>query len=257
MSYAVRSIKVGATEIPGPELFWMSNWNDWFPLWFQVVLIQGDGVTALVNSGPPDDLSAINDLWGQIMGEHGSYQRADDERIVPALARVGVAPEDVTHLFLTPLQLYTTGNVPRFANAQICVTKRGWVHYHTTHAHPHDVRWNSISRDVLVHLVTDAWDRVRLLEDEDEVAPSLRTWWSGVHHRASMVIEADTAAGTVAISDSFFYYENVEDGRLLGINENMYEAIATNARVLRDAAHVVPLYDPKVFDRYPDGVVSR
>lgn len=257
MNYAVRSLKVGAVEIPGPELFWMSNWTDWFPLWFQVVLIQGGGVTALVNSGPPDDLSAMNDLWGQVMGDRGRMRRDDDERIVPALARTGVTPAEITHLFLTPFQLYSTGNVPLFTNAQICVTKRGWIHYHITHHHPHDARWNSISRDVLVHLVTDAWDRVRLLDDEDEVAPGLRTWWSGVHHRASMVIEADTAGGTVAISDSFFYYENVEQGRLLGINENMYEALRTNERVLKQAAHIVPLYDPKVFDRYPDGVVSR
>ena len=28
------------------------------------------------------------------------------------------------------------------------------------------MRWNSIPPDVLVHMVTDAWDRVRLLEDE-------------------------------------------------------------------------------------------
>jgi hypothetical protein len=257
MHYAVRSLRVGTVEIPGPELYWMSNWTDWFPLWFQVVLIQGNGITALVNSGPPDDLSPMNDLWGQIMGDRGRMRRGDDERVVPALAKAGVTPAEITHLFLTPFQLYTTGNVHLFTNAQICVTKRGWIHYHTTHDHPHDVRWNSISRDVLVHLVTDAWDRVRLLDDEDEIAPGLRTWWSGVHHRASMVIEADTAGGTVAISDSFFYYENVEQGRLLGINESMYEALRTNERVLAHAAHIVPLYDPKVFDRYPNGVVSR
>lgn len=257
MTYAVRSINVGQVEIPGPELFWMSDWDRWYPLWLQVVLIQGDGVTALVNSGPPPDLSAINELWVQILGERGRMQRRPEEEIVPALERVGVRPEDVTQLFLTPFQLYSTGNVPLFSNAQICVTKKGWIHYHTTHDHPHDARWNSISRDVLVHLVTDAWDRVRLLDDEDQVAPGLRTWWSGVHHRASMVVEVDTPDGPVCISDSFFYYENVEDGRLLGINENMYEALATNKRVLETARHIVPLYDPKVFDRYPDGIVSK
>ncbi|HET7567534.1 MAG TPA: hypothetical protein VFJ91_06045, partial [Gaiellaceae bacterium] len=134
---------------------------------------------------------------------------------------------------------------------------RGWVHYHTTHAHPHDNRWTSIAREELVYLVTDAWERVRLLEDEDEVVPGLRTWWSGVHHRASMVVEVDTADGVVAISDSFFSYENVEDGRLLGINESMVEALRANERVLKTAKHVVPLYDPKVFERHPGGIVVR
>jgi hypothetical protein len=72
-----------------------------------------------------------------------------------------------------------------------------------------------------------------------------------------MVVEVDSTAGTVAISDSFFYYENVEDGKLLGINENMYEALKTNERVLANAKHIVPLYDPKVFERYAGGIVAQ
>jgi len=254
--FTVRSSKVGQVDVPGPELFWMSDWNDWYPLWFQVVLIQGDGVTALVNTGPPPDLAPINELWVPSLGERGTLLRSPEEELENVLAAAGVKAADVTHVLLTPFQLYTTGNLRLFDNATFCFTKRGWVHYHTTHAHPHDNRWTSIARDELVYLVTDAWDRVRLLEDEDEIVPGLRTWWSGTHHRASMVVEADTETGVVAVSDSFFYYENVEDGRLLGINESMYEALAVNERVLRTASHIVPLYDPKVFDRYPGGLVQ-
>jgi hypothetical protein len=251
----VRSLKVGRVEIPGPELFWMSGWNEWFPLDFQVVLIEGEGITALVNTGPPQDLAPINDLWVQILGDRARMQRAPGEFITEALEKAGVAPDDVTHVFLTPLQLYTVANVALFRNASICIARRGWIHYHTTHAHPHDSRWHSIPRDVLVHLVTDAWDRVRLLEDEDEVAPGLRTWWAGTHHRASIAVEVATTEGQVVISDAFFYYENVEENRILGINENMYEALATYERARR-ADHRLPLYDPKVFDRYPGGIVA-
>jgi len=71
MTYAVRSLSMGRVEVPGPELFWMSNWDDWFTLHFQTVLIQGDGVTALVNTGPARDLGPMNDLWVQILGERG------------------------------------------------------------------------------------------------------------------------------------------------------------------------------------------
>ena len=41
--YGVRSLRVGECEVPGPELFWMSGWNEWYPLVFQVALIQGHG----------------------------------------------------------------------------------------------------------------------------------------------------------------------------------------------------------------------
>jgi len=255
-SYGVRSLRVGQCEIPGPELFWMSGWSEWYPLVFQVALIEGHGVVALVNTGPARDLTPMNDLWVKILGERARFRRAEGEFIADALRPAGVRPEDVTHVILTPLQLYTTSNVPLFPNARICLSKRGWIHYHTTHAHPHDARWHSIPKDVLVHLVTDAWDRVHLLEDEDEIAPGLRTWWAGCHHRASMAVEVDTAAGSVVISDAFFYYENVEENRVLGINENMYEALAAYQRARR-AAHRLPLYDPKVFERYKSGVIAE
>lgn len=256
MEFSVRSLKVGEVDVPGPELFWMSEWDTWYPLCFQVVLIQGEGVNAIVNTGFPADPSEISDIWISLLGERATLRRPADEEIGAVLASAGLTPAEVTHVLLTPFQLYTTGNLMLFENARFCFTKRGWVHYHTTHAHPHDNRWTSIARDELVYLVTDAWDRVRLLEDEDEVVPGIRTWWSGVHHRASMVVEVDSRDGVVAVSDSFFYYENVEEGRLLGINENMYEALRCNERVLGSAKHIVPLYDPKVFQRYPGGVIS-
>lgn len=257
MSFAVRSIKTAQVDVPGPELFWMSDWDAWYTLFFQMVLIQGEGLTALVNTGPPADLGPINDLWTAGLGPRGEMLRRPEEEVASSLARLGIAPEDVTHVILTPFQLYSTGNVPLFTNAEICVSKRGWSHYHNTHDHPHDLRWNSISRDVLVHMVTDAWDRVRLLEDEDVVVEGLRTWWTGGHHRASLAVEVDTGDGAVVISDSFFYYENVEQNRLLGINENMYELLAAYERARSVADHFIPLYDPKVFDRYPNGVISK
>lgn len=221
-----------------------------------MVLVRGDGVTALVNTGPARDLEPMNAHWRTVLGDRAAMRRADGEFVLDQLAAHGVAPEDVTHVVLTPLQLYTVSNVPLFPNAQICVAERGWVHFHTTHTHPHDNRATSIPDDVLVHLVTDAWPRVRLLRDEDELAPGLRTWWCGTHHRASVVVEADTSLGTVAISDAYFYLENLDRDHPIGISENMYEALRTYARVREQAAVAVPLYDPKNLDRFPGGGVA-
>jgi hypothetical protein len=255
-SYQVTLLSLGRGDVPGPELYWMSHWDQWLPLRFQSVLIRGEGVTALINTGPAADLGPMNDKWRQVLGERAVLRREPGEFILEQLDAHGVAADDVTHVFLTPLQLYTVSNVPAFRNAQICLTERGWTHFHTTHQHPHDDRSTSIPDDVLVHLVRDAWPRVRLLSDEDTVAPGLRTWWSGGHHRASMVVEVDTARGTVAVSDTFFTLANVERDHPIGITENMYECLATHERVRRDADLIVPLYDPDNFNRFPDGRVA-
>ncbi|CAN5494803.1 hypothetical protein BH10ACT3_BH10ACT3_01930 [soil metagenome] len=259
-SWSVHVRSVGESLIRGPEVFWMDAWDLMLPLAFNVTVARRGDAVVLVNTSPPEPTDIVVEGFPHMRYLHdapaGDLVRSPDQTMAGALASLGLTPADITHVLLTPLELYTTGTLDLFRTAQICITSRGWVHFHTTHDHPHDKRWRSFPQATLVDLVTDSWDRVRLLDDEDEILPGLRTWWSGTHHRESMVVEIDTPVGVVAVSDSFFYYENVEDGRLLGLNESMYEALACNERVLRTADHIVPIHDPKVFDRYPGGVVS-
>lgn len=255
-THRLTMLPVGHSEIPGPELFWMSRWDEWLPLTFQVALIQGPGVTALVNTGPALDLEPMNRRWASFLGERAAMRRGEGEFVLDQLARVGVAPDDVTHVVLTPLQLYSVANVLAFEHAQICISRRGWVHFHTTHDHPHDDRASSIPDEILTHLVTDAWPRVRLLEDEDEIVPGVRVWWSGAHHRASVVVEVDTAVGVAAVSDSFFWLENVELNHPIGITESIAEAISAYARVREHARIILPIYDPKNLERFPEGRVA-
>jgi hypothetical protein len=251
----VTCLPMGIGEVPGPELYWMSHWDEWFPLCFQVVLIRGEGVVALVNTGPADDIRAMNDRWAAVLGERARFRRGEGEFILDQLTRVGVDPDEVTHVLLTPLQLYTVSNVLAFPNASILISRRGWEHFHVTRSHPHDDRDTSIPPHILAELVGAAWPRVRLLGDEEEIAPGLRTWWAGSHHRASLAVEIDTAVGTVVVSDAFFYLENVERDHPIGICENIYEALAVHERARR-ADVVLPLYDPKNLERFPGGVVA-
>src|SRR6185437_11805501 len=146
-------------------------------------------------------------------------------------------------------------NVPLFTNAQISLTERGWTHFHRTHAHPHDDRDSSLPPDVLRHLTHEAWDRVRLLADEDEVVPGLRTWWTGSHHRASMAVEVDTSAGIVTLTDAYFTRRNLDTDHPIGICENIYEALAAHERIRRTADISLTLYDADQIATYPDGVV--
>lgn len=60
--------------------------------------------------------------------------------------------------------------------------------------------------------------------------------------------------GVVAISDAYFYLENVERPHPIGITESIAEAEATYARVRRTADVIPPLYDPKNLERFPNGL---
>jgi hypothetical protein len=253
-THRILPFEVGTMDVPGPQVFWMSDWGRWLTLSFQVLAIRGSNTLALVNTGPPGDLSILNAHVQSVLGSRAIFRPSAAGPLLEQLRRAGIDPAAVTHVLLTPFTLYTTGGLRLFPNSQICVSKTGWVFFHTTHDHPHDVRHATLAPDVLSYLVGDAWERVRLLEDEDEIAPGLRTWWAGTHHRASIAVEVDTGEGTAVASDAFFYLENVAENRMLGIGESMAEGLACYARTRAVADHVLPLTDPRVLERYGRGL---
>jgi glyoxylase-like metal-dependent hydrolase (beta-lactamase superfamily II) len=255
-TYQAKVIKVGQADVPAPEVFWMSHWGEWQTLFFYIVLIQGDGITAVVNTGPPANLSDLNQRWRAFAGERCQMLRAEHERPAIALEAAGVRLEEVTHVLITPLQVYATANIPLFPNARICLSRRGWVE--DIFARPawlHVPRELCIPDHVLSYVLFEARDRLQLLEDEDDIAPGLRAWWAGTHHRSSMTYMVNTTQGAVAITDCAFKYGNL-DGHPLGISESLAEGSAAYSRIRREAAHVVPLYDPEVLDRYPGGLIA-
>ena len=69
--------KDGPVRVMGPEVFWMSHWNDWVQLYFWMVVIRGNGKTAIINTGPPDDLTALNERWSGGFGERGKLAREE------------------------------------------------------------------------------------------------------------------------------------------------------------------------------------
>lgn len=254
--HSVRLLDVGRSDIPGPELYWMRDFFEWYELCFQVAVVQGPDSLVLINTGPAADLSAMNAGWAQFLGERAAMRSRPGMHVLAQLKELGISPAEVTHIALTPLQLYTVSNVLEFDSAEICISRRGWEHLHAGRAVLHDARETSIPADILGPLVTTHRDRIRLLEDEDEIVPGVRTWWSGGHHRASITIDVDTSDGVVVLSDSFFYLENVVEDHPIGISENVWECLDAYERVRRTASTIVPLYDPKNFERFPGGVVA-
>jgi glyoxylase-like metal-dependent hydrolase (beta-lactamase superfamily II) len=254
--YTVQVFRVARADVPRPEVFWMNGWGEWETLFFYIVLIRGNGINALVNTGPPADLEILNKGWRAFAGDRCQLIRKSNETPEAILRSVGMAPAEITHVLLTPLQLYATANLVLFPNAQICMLRRGWVEDITARK-PwlHAPREYCISDEMMQYLLFDARSRVRLLDDEEEICPGLHASWVGTHHRSSALYSVQTAKGTVGISDCAFKYGNLE-GHPLGIGESVEEGYYAYTRIRRDIQHFLPLYDPEVLARYPGGVVA-
>jgi len=256
--YEVHVSSMGRMPLPGPEVFWMSAWDDWFDATFWMVVVRDGTHTILVNTGAPDDLGPLNALWRT---SHPSgrcqFTRAGEEGFDAALGRHGIEPGEVTHVVLTPVVAYTLGSLRRLPNAQIVMSRRGWIEDVLAPPLPRHVpRDVFVPDDLLVWLLTEAQSRLRLVDGEAEILPGLRAWECGVHHRSSMVVEVETASGTLAVTDAAFAYDNVEKNINLGIGESYAEAMTTYRRIRETSGCLVPLYEPAVADRHPSGEVE-
>lgn len=257
MNYNLRLLRTGTVDVPAPEVYWMERFQDWTTLEFQMGLIQGGGKTIVVNTGFPEDIAGLAEAWRAFLGERARLQRPDEWRPQRALPALGVDPAQVDYVVITPLQLYSTGNLRLFPNAKICVSRRGWIEDILAPVYPHHVpRQGCLSDEDLQWLLVANNKNLLLLDDVHELAPGLTCRWAGVHHRSTMLVEVQTNRGLAILSDCAFHFANIEEGRPLGIAESIIEAHAVYADIRRRAGHFIPLYDPLVHQRYPGGVVS-
>ena len=255
--FTIQMLRTAEIEVPWPEVYWMEGFADWTRLQFQMAVIRGGGKTILVNTGFPDDVAALTKAWSDFLGPRGTLQRPDAWRTERLLAGIGVDPQQVTHVVVTPVQLYATGCLHLFPNAKFCFPRRGWLEDLIAPTYPHHVgRQGCISDEHLRWLMFENSANLHLLDDAEEILPGLTCRWVGVHHRSSMLVEVQTARGLVMLSDCAFHYANVEQGKPLGIAESIIEAHAAYADIRRRADLFVPLYDPLVQTRFPNGLIA-
>ncbi|MCI0628805.1 MAG: hypothetical protein L0387_45370 [Acidobacteria bacterium] len=256
MTYSIQVVQVGRQEVLGACIYYMERFDVWEPFVFTMVVVRGEGHTIVINSGLPKDLTVLDPYWPMWPGER-KIEVSEAEQPQTVLRRIGVDVSEVDFLIISPLVYYATSNMDLFPNAQICLLKRGWIDFHSpAHRSFDNLRHLFIPDKILMQLVTNAWPRVRLLEDEDEVLAGIRTFFAGVHHRSSMAVSIETAKGTVIFSDSFFKFRNVEENIPVGYVENLEEAYLTYARIRKEAKLLIPAFDPELFERYPAGIVA-
>jgi len=258
MNYSIQAFNAGTFYVPGPEVYWMQHWNTREEMNVIIYLIRGGGHNILVNTGPPQDLTGLNEGWVKFFGfPEAQIVRTEDQLPQNILRTQGLTPGDIDTVIVTPLQAYATANIHLFPNARICISRKGWIEdFQAPYYHLHVPRHLRIPAEVNNYLQNEGWDKLRLLSDEEVILEGLRVFWAGVHHRSSLAVCVETAKGTVILTDSFFKYGNIEKGHYLGVMESMMEADATWARLRREGQILASVYDPEVFVRHPGGIIA-
>ena len=257
-SYQITLLKMGETRVPAAEVYWMERLKGWEALTFWALLITHGERRILLNTGFPQDVSALHKHWTTwaraATGEDGHEPVVKPENwIVQALAARGITPSQITDVLITPLTAYATGGLDQFPNARLWMSRRGWLDFHAPDPEiPQLPRHIVFPPSVLRYLVLEAATRIHLLPDEEtEFIPGIRAWFCGAHHRSSMVYLVNTSAGRAAMTDAIFTYRNFEQRIPLGLSESLEEHHRLYARLARQADLVIPLYDPLVKERHP------
>lgn len=258
MTYSIQAYKVGQNSLPASIAYQATMSHEWDTYTFYIFVLRDDQRTILINTGLANPPTDIDSIWRRLGGERAIAVVAEHERVPNVLAAAGVDPAQVDKLIVTPLVSYATGNISLFPNAEICILRSGWIDYCAPRQRDYNDsrRYVDIPRDQLIHLVTDAWPRVRLLADEDEIAPGIQCWKAGSHHRSSMAVKIATLRGAVIYTDSFFFYKNYDQRIPVGVCEDVFEAFAVYDRVGREADVVLPGFDAQILERFPGGKIA-
>jgi len=256
--YSVDLIKVGEADVRGPEVWWMSHWDEWETLFFYSVLVRGPGHKLLINTGPGKDTRALDKIWVQYSGHTRAAMRLSGH-ISESLVSLGTTADEITDIILSPFQSYSAADLMHFGNARIHLSKRGWVEFHAPDVMPADQTSNrdsALPRDVLIHLVTDGWSKVRLLDDEDEVIPGIDVFRAGVHHPESLAVVIPTRYGPIVWTDGLFKLGNFERAHPVGLTRSLRESAVLQQRVEAIDGIVLPAFDDTLLDRYARGSVA-
>ncbi len=243
--YRIRVIKTGESEVPAPEVYWMSSWDKWEKLSFHMLLAYNEDTNFLINTGLPDDLMLRNAEMRKFAGERCIFKQFD---AISELEKIGFSPRQISNVSFTPIQDYTVGGLKRFPAANIFIHRQGWVDdIQAPMYSKHLPRSLFIPDDILQYIEFEAWERVRFFDCPRlvELIEGIDVMWVGCHHRSSLAFVISTKEGKVVFTDCAFKTANISNIHPIGIAENIFECIDAY-KAFQKIGRVLPAYDPSI-----------
>jgi len=248
-TYHVQVFRTGRCRIMGPYAYhsYARDRDHEFTLYVSV--IQGNGITALVDVGMAS-VAQMNRDAGFLMSEE--IVLAPGEDVLSIVARAGAAPEAIDFVLLTHCHYDHCSNLSLFPNATVVIPARAWRLWHEDPENRGYLHAGFL--DELTALKAEG--RLRLL-DEGMVVPGLGVRWVGGHSICSQFIYVNTQKGLVLFSgDTVQMYKNVELDDPVAICHDVVQCREALALVRTDVDVLLPGHDPEILSRFPGGRVA-
>jgi len=128
MIYDIEIHRNGFTKAPGPEMFFLSDWEKEYELYTYVFILRGNGHTILIDTGC-GDIEIINKMLSKEFGGKITFELPEEEKIESILKRSNLDPGEVDYVFISHLHHDHSSNVDLFPNAKVILSKKGWMEY--------------------------------------------------------------------------------------------------------------------------------
>jgi glyoxylase-like metal-dependent hydrolase (beta-lactamase superfamily II) len=233
--YSIDIIKLGefaGTDYSQQVLF--TNFGTKINACSYMWLLRGGGMTIAVDSGFDPKVGRIFDL--NTVGD-------PETTIGETLGRLGTSPDKVDILIHTHLHYDHVGNDHLFENAAIYIQRR---ELETAAAPVYGLYYH---RPDIARFVNEYWNRVTLLDGDEEIVPGIRSIFTGGHSLGHQAVYVTTGKGQAVITgDLLNLFENMEtrSPNLL----NVIDATRAVQRFKNECDIIIPSHDPEVVTRY-------
>jgi glyoxylase-like metal-dependent hydrolase (beta-lactamase superfamily II) len=245
--YKIRILKNADWFAPGTVIYDHGHGrHDPVKICLVFFLIEGHGHTIVVDGGMDGIDRTYTDAHRQQWNHLNPSRDSGD-----LLREAGVALEQVDTVIYTHLHFDHYWNAELFTNARFFVPRKDWFYLMDPANLPYTPP-SGFPRKPLAYLAGEAFERLALTDDGQEVLPGITLHWTGGHSPGHQVVRVPTAAGEVIIvGDVIYLYENLECNIPIGYYTSADEVNRAMRWLRQQNAILLPAHDYEIFKRHP------